>query len=98
MIQWHLFNEWSAIFAKVPPLKYLKLITTLYTHTQLYTSVSLKTFEDRHKYQHNVKMDLREVCCEDFELIQIRVKSWAYAFIQLAHNEGEFLLVAQGWS
>jgi len=27
MIQWHLLNKWGAIFAEVPPLKYLKVIT-----------------------------------------------------------------------
>jgi hypothetical protein len=40
MIQWHLLNEWRAIFAKVPPLKYLKLITS-------YITFNLETFEDQ---------------------------------------------------
>jgi hypothetical protein len=42
MIQWHLLNKWGAIFAKVPPLKYLKLITS-HVHAELYNMFGWKT-------------------------------------------------------
>jgi len=71
MIQWHLFNKWGAIFAEVPPLKYLKLITlyVLYTLECIHWSVG-KPWDTREQRKGLVTMDDTEASYKAYEMVQ----------------------------
>ena len=77
MIQWHLFNKWGAIFAEVPPLKYLKLIT-LYVHAGcIHWSVG-KPLDTGEQQEGLVTMDDTEDSYKANEMVQGWVNWWPF--------------------